>query len=77
MKKFMKTATALVLMLALLFGFASSRQLMQPLREMAVAARRFGRGDLSVRVEVDSSARTDGRGIVVPNGQAEVLHLTS
>ena len=42
-----------VLVLALLFGFASSRQLMQPLREMADAARRFGRGDLSVRLEVN------------------------
>ncbi len=41
-----------VLVMALVFGFASSRQLTQPLREMADAARRFGRGDLSVRVDV-------------------------
>ena len=41
-----------VLILALLFGFASSRQLMRPLREMADAARKFGRGDLSVRVDI-------------------------
>jgi signal transduction histidine kinase len=43
-----------VLMLALLFGFANSRALAQPLREMADAARRFGRGDLSVRVDASS-----------------------
>ena len=43
-----------VLILALVFGFANSRALGQPLREMADAARRFGRGDLSVRVEVSS-----------------------
>ena len=43
-----------VLILALVFGFANSRALAQPLREMADAARRFGRGDLSVRVDVSS-----------------------
>lgn len=43
-----------VLMLALLFGLANSRALAQPLREMADAARRFGRGDLSVRVDASS-----------------------
>ena len=42
-----------VLILALVFGLASSRYLTQPLQEMAEAARRFGRGDLSVRVDVE------------------------
>jgi len=42
-----------VLVLALVFGLASSRYLTQPLQELAEAARRFGRGDLSVRVDVE------------------------
>ena len=46
--------SSVVLIMALLFGFANSRHMSQPLREMADAARRFGRGDLSVRVEVSS-----------------------
>ena len=41
-----------VLILALSFGLANSRFQSQPLREMADAARRFGRGDLSVRVDI-------------------------
>ncbi len=41
-----------VLVLALVFGLASSRALTQPLQEMAEAARRFGRGDLSARVDI-------------------------
>ncbi len=41
-----------VLVLALSFGLANSRLQSQPLREMADAARRFGRGDLSVRVDI-------------------------
>ena len=45
-----------VLLLALAFGYASSRYLSQPLRQMAEVARRFGRGELAVRVE---TARTD------------------
>lgn len=44
--------TLVVMALALAFGLASSRMLTLPLREMANAARQFGRGDLSARVEV-------------------------
>ena len=43
----------LVLLLALSLGFANFRYQAQPLREMAEAARRFGRGDLSARVEIE------------------------
>ena len=42
-----------VLILALVFGLASSRYLTQPLQEMAEAARHYGRGDFSVRVDID------------------------
>ena len=41
-----------VMILALSFGLANSRFQSQPLREMAEAARRYGRGDLSVRVDI-------------------------
>ena len=40
-----------VLLLALVFSYAGSKMQAQPLRDMADAARRFGQGDLSVRVE--------------------------
>ena len=42
----------IVLVIALGFGLANSHYLTQPLREMADAARRFGRGNLSVRVDI-------------------------
>ena len=40
-----------VLCLALIFSYASSRYLAKPLKDMAQTARRFGQGDLSARVE--------------------------
>ena len=40
-----------VLSVALILTFTSSKYMSQPLRDMAAAARRFGHGDLSVRVE--------------------------
>ncbi len=40
-----------VLLLALMMSYAYARHLAQPLRAMAAAARYFGHGDLSVRVE--------------------------
>ena len=46
-----------VLLLALMFSYASSRYLAKPLKDMAQAARKFGQGDLSARVE--DAGRTD------------------
>ena len=40
-----------VLVIALIITYLSSRYLVQPLKEISAAARKFGRGDLSVRVE--------------------------
>ena len=40
-----------VLVVALILTFTSSKYMAQPLRDMAAAARLFGHGDLSVRVE--------------------------
>lgn len=40
-----------VLVMALLLSYASSRYLSRPLRDMAETARRFGQGDLTARVE--------------------------
>ena len=40
-----------VLFLSLILSFLFSRRLAQPLKDMAEAARKFGHGDLSVRVE--------------------------
>lgn len=44
----------LALVFALSLGFAGYRFQSQPLREMAEVARRFGRGDLSARVDIQS-----------------------
>ena len=41
----------IVLLLALIFSFAGSKLLSRPLRAITDAARRFGKGDLSARVE--------------------------
>ncbi len=41
----------IVLLLALIFSFAGSKLLSRPLRSITDAARRFGKGDLSARVE--------------------------
>ena len=49
--------TLVVLLLALMFSYASSRYLAMPLKDMAQAARRFGQGDLTARVE--DTGRTD------------------
>lgn len=48
----------IVLCLALIFSYASSKYFAKPLRDMADAARRFGRGELNVRVEPDPTAPT-------------------
>ena len=45
-----------VLCLALVFSYASSKYFAKPLRDMADAARRFGRGELSVRVETTETS---------------------
>ena len=45
----------IVLCLALIFSYASSKYFAKPLRDMADAARRFGRGELNVRVEPTDS----------------------
>lgn len=62
-----------VLLLALIFSFAGSKMLAQPLRDMASAARRFGRGDLSVRVEQTDRSDEIGELTEAFNSMAESL----
>ncbi len=49
------TAAVLGLAVAVVLGTLTARQLTQPLRRLAEAARRVGRGDLAIRVPVDSN----------------------
>ena len=62
-----------VLILALSFSLANSRLQSQPLREMAEAARRYGRGDLSVRVDIGSRDDEIGELAEAFNSMAESL----
>ncbi len=47
-------AGGLILLLALVAGFLATNRLVQPLRQLANAARQIGAGDMSVRVQVRS-----------------------
>ena len=62
-----------VLCLALLFSYASSRYLAKPLKDMAQAARRFGQGDLSARVEVADNTDEIGELAEAFNSMADSL----
>lgn len=62
-----------VLCLALVFSYASSKYLSKPLRDMADAARRFGRGELSARVEPTDSTDEIGELTEAFNSMADSL----
>ena len=62
-----------VMLLALTFGLANSRFQSQPLREMADAARKFGRGDLTVRVDIHDREDEIGELADAFNSMAESL----
>ena len=63
----------IVLCLALIFSYASSKYFAKPLRDMADAARRFGRGELSVRVEPTDSTDEIGELTEAFNSMADSL----
>ena len=62
-----------VLILSLSFSLANSHVQSQPLREMAEAARRYGRGDLSVRVGISDRDDEIGELAEAFNSMAESL----
>ena len=62
-----------VLILSLSFSLANSHVQSQPLREMAEAARRYGRGDLSVRVDISDRDDEIGELAEAFNSMAESL----
>ena len=63
----------IVLCLALIFSYASSKYFAKPLRDMADAARRFGRGELNVRVEPTDSTDEIGELTEAFNSMADSL----
>ena len=63
----------IVLCLALIFSYASSKYFAKPLRDMADAARRFGRGELNVRVEPADSTDEIGELTEAFNSMADSL----
>ena len=63
----------IVLCLALIFSYASSKYFAKPLRDMADAARRFGRGELNVRVEPTDSTDEIGELTDAFNSMADSL----
>ena len=63
----------IVLCLALIFSYASSKYFAKPLRDMADAARRFGRGELDVRVEPTDSTDEIGELTEAFNSMADSL----
>ena len=63
----------IVLCLALIFSYASSKYFAKPLRDMADAARRFGRGELDVRVESTDSTDEIGELTEAFNSMANSL----
>ena len=62
-----------MLCLALIFSYASSKYFAKPLRDMADAARRFGRGELNVRVEPADSTDEIGELTEAFNSMADSL----
>ncbi len=67
------TISLVVLCLALIFSYVSSRYFAKPLRDMADAARRFGKGELDVRVEPTESTDEIGELTEAFNAMADSL----
>ena len=67
------TISLVVLCLALIFSYVSSRYFAKPLRDMADAVRRFGKGELDVRVEPTESTDEIGELTEAFNAMADSL----